>query len=71
MQDVIFRNLDCARENGFFDPGEQLHAASPEEIAGDLRAYAEDCAGFDEEDMEAHVRAWLAHPLHGKGVCHA
>lgn len=71
MRNRVFANLDNARENGFFDPGEQLHGATPEEIAGDLIAYAEDLANCDEEDLAAHVRDWLAHPLHGQGVEHA
>ena len=63
LRTIVFRNLDHARENGFFDPGEQLHGADADTIVDDLRAYAQDCYDQHENALRPHVVEWLIlHP---------
>ncbi len=56
---AVHRSLDSAFENGYFQPGEQLHRAEAEDIAADLIAYAPDCEDAVQEELIAHVQEWL------------
>ncbi|QJD54344.1 hypothetical protein [Aminobacter phage Erebus] len=62
LKKIVFDNLDAAKENGYFEPGEQLHGSSAEDIALDLIAFACDCE--DQEVGESlivpFVEEWLA-----------
>lgn len=58
LADAVFNGLDNALENGYFELGEQLHAASPDEIAYDMQAYA-DCGDYTVAELRPYVRKWL------------
>lgn len=55
---LVFDNLDSARDNGYFAPGEYLFAMSTEEIAHDLSCFAQDCEGMKPATLKPHVIAW-------------
>lgn len=55
---MVFDNLDSARDNGYFAPGEYLFAMSTEEIAHDLSCFAQDCEGMKPATLKPHVIAW-------------
>jgi hypothetical protein len=59
LKEIVFENLDHALENGYFEPGEQLHGATSEEIAGDMIAYAEDVEDYEKADLLPHIEKWL------------
>lgn len=55
----VFANLDNAYQNGYFNEGEQLHNASPDEIAYDMTCYAPDFEGNRPETLTPYVRKWM------------
>jgi hypothetical protein len=59
IQRIVDRNLDSAKENGYFNPGEQLDGATAEEIAADMLAYASDVEGFDTALLIPFVQNWI------------
>ncbi len=60
LRKVVYENLNNAKENGYFKPGEQLHGATPEEIANDLLAYAVDCEPIDDPQLLVpYIVEWL------------
>lgn len=60
LRAAVWSNLDSAAENGYFNHGEQLYEASPEDVARDMLLYAVD---FEDNylvgDILPHVRAWF------------
>lgn len=56
---AVFGNLDSAFTNGYFEPGEQLHNASPDEIAYDMTCYAPEFESARAETLTPYVRQWL------------
>lgn len=54
----VYDNLDSAMANGYFEPGEQLHDASPDEIAYDMTCYAPDFEGTSPVTIAPYVREW-------------
>ena len=60
LRTIVFRNLDNARENGYFDPGDLLHGATAADLVADLRAFAEDCYDKPANALLPHVIEWLA-----------
>lgn len=59
MRKIIFDSLNFANANGYFDKGEHLDGASPEDIAADLIQYAIDCEHYTVEQILPHVKEWL------------
>lgn len=59
MRRSVCRNLDSAFTNGYFEPGEQLHNASPDEIAYDLTCFAVDFEDARPETLTPYVRQWM------------
>lgn len=60
LRDIVFSNLDASKENGYFEPGEQLHGSNATEIAWDMLAYAADLEHVDEiADIIPHIEAWM------------
>lgn len=59
-QRVIFGNLDSALEGGQFEKGGYLERATPAEIADDMKAYAEDCEQFENNELETSIKDWLS-----------
>jgi hypothetical protein len=56
----VFANLDDARSNGHFEPGEYLDRASAEEIAEDMALHAEWSGNaVTAEVLTPYVRKWL------------
>jgi hypothetical protein len=58
-KEIVFSNLDSAKEGGQFEPGEYLDGATAEDIAHDLVLYAEDCEQFESKDLVQYVMEWL------------
>lgn len=56
---AVFGNLDSAFANGYFEPGEQLHNASPDEIAYDMTCYAPEFEDIRPETLTPYVRQWM------------
>lgn len=56
---AIFADLDSAYENGYFTEGEQLHNASPDEIAYDMTCYSPQFENARPETLTPYVREWL------------
>lgn len=56
----VFANLDSAAENGYFEPGEHLYGATPDEIAHDMALHAEDLGALLGADIVPYVREWLS-----------
>jgi hypothetical protein len=59
IQRIVDQNLDAAKENGYFNPGEQLDNATTEEIAADMLAYASDVENFDTALLTPFVQNWI------------
>jgi hypothetical protein len=59
LRDLVFENLNIAAGNGYFEKGEHLHEASPEEIADDMIYYAGDLEDCTREQILPHVKEWL------------
>ena len=56
---AVFADLDSAAANAAFEPGGYLDGYTPQDIAYDLKLYAEDCEYYHESQLLPHVRAWL------------
>jgi len=61
MRRMVWDNLDSAYANGFFEPGEQLHALPAFEVAYDMVTYADDCFNLDPVRLTPYVYAWMQH----------
>jgi len=59
MRGILFSNLESARMNGYFGPGEYLNGATAEEIADDMIAFAEDCSDMKTEEMVPFIKEWM------------
>jgi hypothetical protein len=59
IRDIVFSNLNCANENGYFEKDEHLFGATPEDIAEDMISYAADCENYTVEQLLPHVKEWL------------
>jgi hypothetical protein len=59
IREIVFSNLDSAKGNGYFEPGEYLFSATPKEIADDLVALAEDCECYEPEVLLPYVIEWF------------
>jgi hypothetical protein len=57
IRKIVFSNLESAKEGGYFE--EYLGAATPEEIADDLVALAEDLERYLPKDILPYVKEWL------------
>ena len=60
IRKIVFDNLDAAKEGGAFEHGEYLDDETPEVIADDMVAYAEDCESYKPEKLLPHIKEWLA-----------
>lgn len=58
---LVFAALDSAYQNGYFEPDEHLHGASPNEIAYDMTTYALEFESTRPETLTPYVRQWLRH----------
>lgn len=58
VESEVFEILSNCKENGYFDPGELLHGATAEEVANDIKAYA-DYLEFTETEMLPHIKKWM------------
>jgi hypothetical protein len=58
-REAIFENLDNAKENGYFEPGEYLHEHNAEDLAIDMMCYAEDCETSSVEYLKPFIQEWL------------
>lgn len=60
LRAAVWSNLDSVAENGYFNHGEQLYEASPEDVAEDMLLYAVDFEGdYLVGDILPHVRTWM------------
>ena len=60
LRELIFDGLDNAKENGYFNPGEMLHASSAKDIALDLLAFSDIGETIDSaDDLIPHIEEWL------------
>ena len=59
-KEIVFNNLDAAKENGYFEIGGHLRDATPEDIATDMNLYADACIEFSHEEMIPHIVEWKA-----------
>jgi hypothetical protein len=59
IRKIVFSNLDSAMLNGYFECGEYLDGATPEEVADDLVALAEDLERYLAADILPYVGEWL------------
>jgi hypothetical protein len=59
IRKIVFSNLDNAKENGYFERGEYLDGATPEEVADDLVALADDLERYLPKDILPYVKEWL------------
>lgn len=59
VREIVFFNLDSARENGAFESGEQLDDADAEEIAADMSAYAADCESYEAAELIPYIKEWM------------
>jgi hypothetical protein len=59
IKQIVFDNLDSAKENGAFESGEELDGATAEEIAEDMVVYADDCDEFTTEQVLPHIKEWI------------
>ena len=60
LHEIVFSNLDAAKENGYFAPGELLHNQSAKELAHEMIAYAADVEHIDSpEILVPHIEEWL------------
>lgn len=60
LKETVYADLDNARDNGYFQPGEMLHGADAEILALDLIAYSEDCYDVPESVLRQYCEAWLS-----------
>jgi hypothetical protein len=56
---MVFTLLDNAYANGYFEPGEQCHGMTADELAYDMTLYAPDCENLRPEFLTPYVRAWM------------
>lgn len=73
LRKIVRRDLECAKDNGYFDLGECLHGASAHDIANDMICYAEHHEGCRPERLVPHIVAWLrmrGAPLPGPPLTH-
>jgi hypothetical protein len=59
LRELVFSNLNSAKEGGYFECGEYLDKATPEEVADDMVALASDLEDYRAEDIISYVREWL------------
>jgi hypothetical protein len=59
IRKLVFSNLESAKEGGYFERGEYLDNATPEEVADDMVALASDLERYLAEDILPYVREWL------------
>lgn len=59
IKQIVFENLQNAKENGAFGRGGYLDSASAAEIADDMIALAADCETYSANELLPHVEAWL------------
>ena len=60
LHEIVFSNLDAAKENGYFEPGELLHGESAVELAYDMLAFAADVEHIDNPGiLVPHIEEWL------------
>jgi hypothetical protein len=59
IRKLVFSNLDSAKENGYFERSEYLDGATPEEVADDLVALADDLERYLAADILPYVEEWL------------
>lgn len=63
VRSLVFTNLDAAKENGYFDVGEQLHNLCAEDVAEDMLVYAADVEDYEARQLVPYVREWLMKDL--------
>jgi hypothetical protein len=59
LRNIVFANLNFAAENGYFEKGEHLDGASPEEITDDMICYADNLVDYTQEQILPHVKEWV------------
>jgi predicted house-cleaning NTP pyrophosphatase (Maf/HAM1 superfamily) len=59
LRAMVFSELDAARVNGYFAPGEYLHSAGAAVIADDMVAMSPACEGSEPEQLLPYVQAWM------------
>lgn len=60
LRRVVWSNLNAAYANGYFEPGEQCHDITAEDLAYDMVCYASDCEDFAPYELLPSVRTWLS-----------
>jgi hypothetical protein len=59
IRSLVFSNLNSAKEGGYFERGEYLEGATPEEVADDMVALASDLERYLASDILPYVKEWL------------
>ncbi len=58
-KEQVFENLNSAKENGYFEPGQYLHEINAEDLALDMIFYAENCESCEVDDILPFVKQWI------------
>jgi hypothetical protein len=59
IRKLVYSNLESAKEGGYFERGEYLDNATPEEVADDMVALASDLERYLASDILPYVTEWL------------
>jgi hypothetical protein len=65
IRKIVYSNLDSAKEGGYFERNEYLDGATPEEVADDMVALAEDLERYLAADILPYVKEWLETNIKG------
>lgn len=59
LKQLVFSNLDAAKEGESFEPGGYLDGYTAEDIALDMVIHASDLEDYESEELVEFIKEWM------------
>lgn len=61
LKEIVWTNLDHAKDNGYFEMGEQFHNVGPDFVVDDMLMCCPDVEGHSYDRLLPLVTDWMKH----------